>query len=174
MEVISTLNTLLISPFPLESMSPLILCNFCKLHSPLFNLFMAVFSSSYLPFLLHLSHSCAFQSGERWWPCSVPGQPDHSSDPSSGDPWTHHGSVVPAGEFCLCQPHLRQNCAKGRYFTCRRGFKPCFGKNQPIWGVCVEDFEILPTPKGPLWPQAPHGSVCVCHPWILLDIALWD
>lgn len=28
-----------------------------------------------------------------------------------------------------------------------------FSKNQLCCSVCVEDFEILPAPKGPLWPQ---------------------
>ena len=56
-------------------------------------------------------------SGQRWRPCSLPGQFDHPSGPCSSLPWTHHGPVVPAGEVWFSQPHLSQNCASGWYFT---------------------------------------------------------
>lgn len=55
------------------------------------------------------------QSGERWWPPSASGQPDHPSDASPGVPWTHHGPVVSADQFC--RSHLHQNCASGLYLT---------------------------------------------------------
>lgn len=76
----------------------------CKRH---FNLVSC--SSSLLSSHLRLVWPCVLESGEGWRPRSVPRQPDHPSDPSSGDPWTRHGSVVPAGELRLWQPHLHQN-----------------------------------------------------------------
>ena len=115
--------------------------------------------------------SCVSKSGERWWSCIFPGQSDHPSGPSSGNPWTHHGPVVPAGEFWFCQPHLHQNCATGWYFTYRPPFfslhaLTCMGQfnKEGMWTstvvsrfkpcknkVCGEDIEIIQAPKAVLW-----------------------